>query len=175
MDEKNDNTTETESKNNATDSTTATSSADTTYSDWAPSYPTYTSTTTGSGYTNIGYGGNASYTTYTPYYSNASTGAAIGNTQLGGAAAGGGIYSSYNQNTQQWSNIKIDYSTGTVGAKNFVLDGTNLNDLLATICERLAIIESVDPETIEKYSSLQEAYKKYKFLENLLIDKNKPE
>ena len=42
-----------------------------------------------------------------------------------------------------------------------------MEQTLEKICERLAILEEPDPERLETFKQLQDAYKKYKFLDEL--------
>jgi hypothetical protein len=111
--------------------------------------------------------------------STSGTGYSSSITYTGGIAGGSATYnigagSSYNGNYTAYkpSSVSIDYSAGSITAKNLILDGANITDLLSAICDRLAIIENADPDQLKKYNALNEAYQKYKFLEKLLVDKD---
>ena len=42
-----------------------------------------------------------------------------------------------------------------------------MEKMLEKICERLAILEEPDPKRLEEFKQLQDAYNKYKFLDEL--------
>lgn len=132
-----------------------------TYTTAASSGQTFTTTTSGTGYSAI----VGSTAIYTPYVSQTTS---IGTTTSIGNASYTTAYGSSPQ-------ITFDNS-GIIHSKNLILDGSNVGDLLTTICDRLAIIENADPKILEKYQALTIAYEKYKFLEKMLVDnKDKPE
>lgn len=121
-------------------------------------------------------GGNGSIGSHSHNYNNRSINVITGSS---GYVHNYGSIGSTTNSTSQFSystptyQAHIDYAGGKITAKSFELDGTDVSGLLDKICDRLAIIESADPEQLEKYNALNEAYKRYKFLENLLVDKGK--
>jgi len=145
----------------------AISAATTTASSATAATTTYNAVYNADGTTTYYYSGAPGYTVNSAGYISSTS---IGTTTVGGGGSGGATYTnwSYSPPTYQAS---IDYTGGKVTAKTFELNGADVGDLLDKICDRLAIIESADPEQLEKYKALNEAYQRYKFLENLLVDK----
>lgn len=56
---------------------------------------------------------------------------------------------------------------GTVTCKDLVMDGVSVKETLEKISDRLTILIP-DPEKLEKYAALKEAYDHYKLMEALL-------
>lgn len=73
----------------------------------------------------------------------------------------------------------ITYNNSTYGIEcnkdvkidgNLIVQGKNLNILLNSIEDRLAIISDVNPKKLEKYAALKEAYEQYRLIEKLIND-----
>jgi len=154
--------------NNGTTQNTnaAISAANTAASSATAATTTYNAVYNADGTTTYYYSNGSAYTVNSARYISSST---IGSTSIGAGGGGSGFVNwSYNAPTYQAS---IDYTGGKVTAKTFELNGADVGELIDKICDRLAIIENADPTQLEKYKSLNEAYQRYKFLENLLVDK----
>lgn len=69
------------------------------------------------------------------------------------------------------SAIKIQGDAEIAG--DLKVKGVNISDVLAKIQDRLAILVP-DPERLEKYEALRQAYEHYKILEALCVEENNP-
>lgn len=68
-------------------------------------------------------------------------------------------------NPGDWSiTTDIDNQLSSINNKNRL---DRIEEKLEKICDRLAILDEPDPERLEAFKQLQEAYKKYKFLDEL--------
>jgi len=78
--------------------------------------------------------------------------------------ASGGMNNQF-VNSSSWSVISDIDSQLSNTQNNTRMD--RIEDKLDKICERLAVLEEPTPERLEAFKQLQEAYKKYKFLDEL--------
>lgn len=65
--------------------------------------------------------------------------------------------------------VQWDQTTSDVNNSMYIML-KRLSDRLSVIENRLAILEEPDPEKLEKYKALKEAYENYKALEQLIAD-----
>ena len=106
------------------------------------------------------------------------TPANVSTVTVGGAGGGGGAASSnYGITTsalnQPWSvSNEFEGKLSLTGNADIVINGASLSDWMAQVDRRLTILRP-NPELLEKYQALQQAYEHYKTLEALLYEDNK--
>ena len=97
-----------------------------------------------------------------------------GNVVIGGMGGGGGghVYVS-NGTGANWASTNATTATGKLKVEgkdaDIYINGQSLSDWMQDVDRRLTILRP-NPELLEKYSALQEAYDHYKTLESLLYD-----
>lgn len=97
--------------------------------------------------------------------------------------SGGGSGGCYTIPTSTWTNLSITQSSPSIKVDGDAdiqgklsvngVDFTELPQKIDAIMERLSILVP-DPEKLEKYEALRQAYEHYKTLEALCVDENKP-
>jgi hypothetical protein len=93
---------------------------------------------------------------------------------IGGAGGGGGgqVYVS-NGTGANWASTNATTATGKLKVEgkdaDIFINGQSLSDWMSAVDKRLSILVP-NPELLEKYSALQEAYDHYKTLESLLYE-----
>jgi hypothetical protein len=112
--------------------------------------------------------GNVTYTLSTP----ATSGSVV---TIGGTGAGNWTTAAspyvYTNGSSSSSAIKIQGDAEIAG--DLKVRGVNISEILAKIQDRLAILVP-DPERLEKYQALKQAYEHYKTLEALCVEEDKP-
>lgn len=97
--------------------------------------------------------------------------------------SGGGSGGCYTIPTNSWNNLSITQTSPSIKVDGNAdiqgklsvngVDFTELPQKIDAIMDRLSILVP-DPEKLEKYQALRQAYEHYKTLEALCVDENKP-
>jgi len=96
-----------------------------------------------------------------------------GNVTIGGMGGGGGHVYVSNGTGANWASTNATTATGKLKVEgkdaDIFINGQSLSDWMSAVDKRLSILRP-DPELLEKYEALRNAYDTYKTLESLLYE-----